>query len=203
MSQTIKNILVAAMLVCIASAPVTWAQEGSEAQPDMAAMMAQYAELAAPGPQHEQFKKLEGEWTSHEKMWMDPSAPPTESQGTMTFRTIFGGRYLIQDHTSQFMGQPFTGMGITAFDKYRQEYISLWFDDMSTGIFVSRGKADSTGQTVTYTGTMDDPMAGEKDIPIRSVARQIDDDTQIFEMYRPGPDGKEYKMMEMTYTRKK
>ncbi|HUU46361.1 MAG TPA: DUF1579 domain-containing protein [Acidobacteriota bacterium] len=203
MSHTIRNITIAAAVVCAVCANVTRAQESGEAPPDMAAMMAQYAELATPVAEHESFKELVGEWTSQEKMWMDPSAPPTESEATVTFRLILGGRYLIQDYTSEFMGQTFHGMGITAFDKFRQEYISLWIDDMSTGMFIARGKADSTGRTITYTGTMDDPLAGQKDIPIRNVARQIDADTQVFEMYRPGPDGKEFKMMEMTYTRKK
>jgi hypothetical protein len=28
-------------------------------------------------------------------------------------------------------------------------------------------------------------------------------DTEVFEMHGPGPDGKEFKMMEITYTRKR
>jgi len=30
----------------------------------------------------------------------------------------------------------------------------------------------------------------------------VDDKTHIFEMYGPGEDGKEFKMMEVTHTRK-
>jgi hypothetical protein len=35
------------------------------------------------------------------------------------------------------------------------------------------------------------------------VFRIIDRDTHVMEMYMPGQDGKEYKNMEITYTRKK
>ena len=37
----------------------------------------------------------------------------------------------------------------------------------------------------------------------RSVTRIVDDNTHVFEMYSAGKGGKEEKMMEITYTRKR
>ncbi len=38
---------------------------------------------------------------------------------------------------------------------------------------------------------------------IRETFKIIDDNTQMMEMFGNGPDGKEFKMMEIKYTRKK
>ncbi len=38
---------------------------------------------------------------------------------------------------------------------------------------------------------------------IRETFKIIDDNTQMMEMFSQGPDGKEFKMMEIKYTRKK
>jgi hypothetical protein len=37
---------------------------------------------------------------------------------------------------------------------------------------------------------------------LREIFKVIDDKNQLMEMYGPGPDGKEYKMMEIKLTRK-
>jgi hypothetical protein len=49
---------------------------------------------------------------------------------------------------------------------------------------------------------MIDPTTG-KECNFRQVMRIVDNDHQVTEMYVPGPDGKEYKSMEIKSTRKK
>ena len=44
---------------------------------------------------------------------------------------------------------------------------------------------------------------GKKPQTTRMTTRWTDASTEVFEMYGPGPDGKETKMMEITYTRRK
>jgi hypothetical protein len=44
-------------------------------------------------------------------------------------------------------------------------------------------------------------MSG-KSITIRSVERIVNDDSWVMETYGPGPDGKEFQMMQITYPRK-
>ena len=41
-----------------------------------------------------------------------------------------------------------------------------------------------------------------KHVPTRTEETMPNDDTIVFEMYKPGPDGKEFKTMVITYKRK-
>jgi hypothetical protein len=193
----------AVALVLSTVAPVLAQTPEEKKDADMTAMMAKMEEFRTPGKPHEGLQKLVGKWSGTAKFWMDPSAPPTEGTGTAEFKTIFGGRYLVQDFTGTLMGQEFHGMGITAYDNFRQEYVEIWLDDMGTGIFVSRGSANDDGSVITFTGPMDDPMTGRKDVPTRSVLTIVDPDTQRTEMFVQAPDGTEYKSMDILYTRVK
>ncbi len=172
-------------------------------KPDKAAMMAMWTEMAAPVEQHKQFEKMVGVWDAEAKFWMNPAAPPQTSTGVSNFKTILGGRYLVHEYDGTAFDAPFKGMGITAYDKFRQEYIDVWFDDMSTGMMISRGTADKSGKVITYHGTMDDPMSGTKDMPVRTVITAVDDDTQKMQMYYVNPDGEDFMNMEIVYTRRK
>jgi len=58
------------------------------------------------------------------------------------------------------------------------------------------------GNVMKETSTMSDPVSGK---PTRATTKLTvaDNDHHMLEMWGPGPDGKEYKMMEIDYTRKK
>jgi hypothetical protein len=64
------------------------------------------------------------------------------------------------------------------------------------------GLWDAATKTISPTGKMVDPMSG-KEVTVRETLKVIDDNTQVMEMFAPGPDGKEYKRMEIKMTRKK
>ncbi len=82
------------------------------------------------------------------------------------------------------------------------KYWSTWNDNMSTGLMLSEGTCDTQGKTCTFTGTWDDPVKKGAKVKSRMTTRWTDTTTEIFEMYAPGKDGKEMKMMEITYTKK-
>ena len=73
---------------------------------------------------------------------------------------------------------------------------------MSTSYMTSSGSADAAGKNWIFTGSSIDPMSGE---PMGFDERMtvIDNDHHVFEMSGPGPDGVTFKMIEITYTRKK
>ena len=74
---------------------------------------------------------------------------------------------------------------------------------MGTGIMKLEGPWDEATKSITLTGKMIDPSAGTaKETDIKEIFKIIDDKTQVMEMYGPYYDGKEYKMMEIKYTRK-
>ncbi len=113
---------------------------------------------------------------------------------------IMGGRYLQQQVKAEMMGMPFEGMGLWGYDNIKKEHISTWVDSMSTGIMVSRGTDDADGKVFTFNGEYLD--ASGKTRKNKEVLRIQDANKFLAEMYEVGPDGKEFKNMEMVYTRK-
>ncbi len=75
---------------------------------------------------------------------------------------------------------------------------------MGSGMMVMEGPWDEASKTMTLKGKVVDPGAGNgKEMEIRETFKIIDNNTQMMEMFTAGPDGKEFKMMEIKYTRKK
>ena len=71
------GVLVVGLLL-IGTIPIV-AQPPDSAKPEMDAMMAAWAKIAAPGPMHKEMEKMVGNWTGTSKWWMEPGAPPAES----------------------------------------------------------------------------------------------------------------------------
>jgi Protein of unknown function (DUF1579) len=178
------------------------AEKGKSAQAmDPKAMEEMMMKMAAPGPQHERFKQLEGEWDLVVTSSWDPTQAPQESKGTSVVRTLMEGRYSQEDVNGVTMGRPFTGMGITGYDNIQKKYVSTWIDNMGTGIMTSSGTADASGKVINWTGESSDPMTG-KVAKYRMVTRFTDSDNYTFEMFGK-MNGKEMKMMQIQYSRKK
>lgn len=169
-------------------------------QMDPQAMMELYQKLATPGEPHKLLAGLAGSWTTQTKEWMEPGKPPIESAGTADMKMVLEGRFLQQEFTSTMMGQPYTGIGTTAYDNLRKKYVSTWIDSMGTGIFVMEGTASADGKTITLKGSHPEPGGGQ--MTHRAVWKIVDANTQTFDMYGTHGHGKEMKMMEITYTRK-
>jgi hypothetical protein len=168
--------------------------------PSKEAMMEAWLKVSTPGPEHKRLDVLAGSWTFVMKMWMEPGAAPTESKGTSECKWLLGGRYLAQEVTGQFMGMPFNGYSLMAYDNAQKKYISVWMDSFGTGISQAEGTADASGKVLTFHREEFDPFAGQK-MKSRDVFRLSGKDKFEMEMYRIQPDGKEHKMMEIHYTR--
>jgi len=160
-----------------------------------------WVKAATPGEAHAKLKATEGSWNTVTKHWHDLASQPMESKGTCERKWIMDGRYMEEHYSGDFMGMPFKGMGIGGYDNVQKKYVTTWIDNMGTGIMLFTGTADAPGKVFNYTGDYADPMTGKMQ-KMRSVMRIVDDKSHIFEMYGPGEDGKEFKMMEVTHTRK-
>ena len=195
-------VVLAATVAHAESNPASHATKPAKPAMDPQAMEAMMEKAATPGPQHERFKRLEGNWTMVVKMVMDPSQPPQESTGSSVIHTLMDGRYMQEDATGQMMGKPFTGMGLTGYDNVLKKYVGTWIDNSGTGIMTSSGSADPSGDTIHWTGESSDPMTG-KLAHFRMVTHYTDDDHFNYDMYGKRPDGKEALMMSIAYTRQK
>lgn len=199
------RILVTALLLVAATALVTTqvvSQEGGGQgmSADEMEMMKKWQAFATPGKAHEHLARKAGDWDLRVTMWQSPGAPPVESTSHSEMKTIMGGRYLVDHTRGSFMGMSFEGMGLSGYDNLKKKYVTLWIDNMGTGLMVSEGSME--GQVCTYVGEGPDVMSGTYK-KWRTVETFIDDDTWKTQMYGPGPDDKEFKMMEITYRRAK
>ncbi|HSQ92236.1 MAG TPA: DUF1579 domain-containing protein [Nitrospiraceae bacterium] len=191
-------------LTCLAlfvlASPVMAKDKKQTKQIDQQAEMEAYMKLATPGEPHKLFATLAGSWTTTNKEWMEPGKPPTESTGTAEMKMLLDGRFLYQEFSGNMMGQPFSGVGIDAYDNMTKKYMTAWMDTMGTGIFMMEGTASADGKTITLRGSHPEPGGGK--MTHRAVWKIVDTNTQTFDMYGAHHGGKEMKVLEITYTRK-
>jgi hypothetical protein len=165
--------------------------------------MKNWMESATPGEKHSMLAKLNGTWDAEVTSWMGMGAPATTSHGTITNKMVMDNRYQISDFKGEMMGMPFNGMSTTAYDNLKKKFVSTWIDNMGTGIMMMQGTWDDAAKTLNMTGKMTNPGNG-KECEMKETLKIVDDNTHVMEMY--GPDsktGKQYKNMEIKYTRKK
>jgi hypothetical protein len=202
MEGTMRLIALFTTALCLVLAvSPTHAKEKKGQKPmDPEAMMQLWKQLATPGEPHKLFASLAGNWTTTTKEWMEPGKPPSESTGTAEMKMLLDGRFLYQEYHGQMMGQPFSGIGIDAYDNMTKKYVTAWMDTMGTGIFLMEGAASADGKTITLKGSHPEPGGGK--MTHRAVWKIVDNNTQTFEMYGAHGNDKETKMLEITYTRK-
>lgn len=198
-----KKIL-SVLAITIGLAGFAAAQSASEQKmtPEQAAMMKKWEAYMTPGDVHAMIAKSNGEWNEDITMWMDPSGPPQKSKATATNTMIMGGRYQQSMHKGNFNGMPFEGMSLMGYDNAKGVIMSTWIDNMGTGIMNMEGKYDAGTKTVTSWGSELDPMTG-KNTKVREEFTMVDDNTQTMTMYMTPEGGKEFKSMEIKFTRVK
>ena len=167
---------------------------------NMDAMKA-WVEYMTPGKPHEMMASMTGDWKEVTKYWMSPDSKPQTSEGTATFAMILGGRYMHGSHTGQMMGKPFQGESLDAYDNGKKEHISVWIDNMGTGVSVTHGAYNEKSKVLTMQGTMYDPMQ-KIDVPMRDEITFEGNDKMVHKMFGI-MNGKEFQNMEITLTRKK
>ena len=168
--------------------------------PDSATMMKNWADYMTPGPMHAMMAKDVGTWDAEVTMWMDPKAPPSKSKATSQVRMLLGGRYQEATNKGDFGGMPFEGISLLAYNNMTKKFENTWIDNMGSGIMFLTGTYDSTARTITFTGTMPNPMTN-RNCNVRQVVTFVDDNTQKMEMYDDSY-GTERKSMELISKRR-
>jgi len=166
------------------------------------AMMDAMTKAATPGPNHEMLASIAGEWNFTNRMWMSPSAPPTESTGTARYAPLLGGRYVEGLYQGDMMGMPFEGRGLLGYDNVSRKFQSTWADNMGTTITFMEGVYDPDTKSITYKGEVEDLVNPGAKVKIRQVVRIASPDSHSMEWYETR-NGKETKTMEITYSRKR
>jgi hypothetical protein len=161
---------------------------------------AQEMPMPRPGPEHKVLEMDAGTWEATVETFTGPGAPPMVSKGSEVNTIGCAGLCLISDFKGDFGGTPFHGHGTTTWDPARKKYVGTWTDSMSTGLALAEGTYDPT--TRTATSFMEGPDMTGKVTKSRSTVVYKDPNTRVMSMFTTGPDGKEFQMMKISYTRK-
>jgi hypothetical protein len=185
-------------LCCVLVLPGTLAgDQGEEGMtPEMQAMMKAWQEAATPGPEHEHLATATGRYRMIVRSFQGPDAEPTVSEGIAVREMILGGRVLVEHAKSEFMGQPFEGIGWTGYDNVTERYWSIWADNMSTGIVLMYGEWNDDG-TGTFEGEAPDPVDGAMK-PVR-IEMRMDGKREIYDFFESSASGEALKTMEIVY----
>ena len=169
---------------------------------DSATAMKKMWEMGTPGTQHAMLAKSNGTWDAEMTMWMADGAPGMTSKAVCTNKMIYDNRYQQSTFKGNWGEMPFEGISTTGYDNAEKVFFSTWMDNSSTGMMTMKGAWDDATKSINMKGKMICPANGIE-CEMREVYKIVDDNTHIMEMY--GPDmktGKEYKSMQVKFTRK-
>jgi hypothetical protein len=184
---------------------------GQSAQPEMSPeqqkMMEAWMKASTPGEHHGHLKFYEGEWDQTMKWRMAPEAPWEESGHTCTFEWMLGGRFLHGEVKGkapmpEMGGGIFEGHSVLGYDNAAGKYISIWLDNMGTGVWQGTGACDADKKTITIDASYTDAMTG-KPKASKAVYTITGPDTYTMEFWEAGPDGKQFQSGVISATRVK
>jgi hypothetical protein len=159
-----------------------------------------FARYAMPGPEHKLLDRMAGSWNTLARYWPASDAKLVESKGTSQRKWILDGRFLMEELDGGNLVLPFRGLGLYGYDAFERKHTSAWVDTMNTSILTNLGTYDKTNDVVNFTGQYKDPWTGTRK-PERGVTRFLGNDKHVLEIHVTESNGKEFKMLEITYTR--
>jgi hypothetical protein len=104
------------------------------------------ARLAAPGPMHQPFAQLVGDWRC--EMLVYPGvgiAPITSTDLTARRELTLGGRYLREELTGVFAGNPANRVGMLGYNALDERYEFATFDTFEPGLMLYHGHRTNSG----------------------------------------------------------
>lgn len=174
-------------------------EDPAPGEEEMKKMMEQMLELGKPTEAHAALEAMQGTWDGESTFWMPNGGEPITSSSTSVNALIMGGRFLQSDYSGDFMGRPFTGLGLMGYDNFKEQYQGLWIDSWTSGMAWETGNASEDGQTITLEGVWESPMGKSS---MRHVYTLVGPDEYKLEGY-VGQGGQEMKNMQIVFKRRK
>jgi hypothetical protein len=155
-------------------------------------------EMPKPQAEHQKLAQSVGTWDAAiETLGMDGKTHNTK--GVSVKKMGPGGFWLIDDFQGEMNGVQFTGHGALGYDPRQQLYVQSWIS-MTPMLMVFTGAFDRAGKVLTMTG--ESPGMDGTPIKVKNVTTWTSADSMTFELFVVMPDGKEWKNMTITYTRR-
>lgn len=140
-----------------------------------------------------------GTWDAAMEMRMDPNAEFAPNAGVAVYSMACGGAALQCDYSSNMMGMPFVGLGLTTYHRDLKQWTTTWIDNIGGHTSVYSGtKADGK---VVLMGK--DIMAGDT-WDTRITETEPKDGKFTFQMEHSTDQGKTWAVyMKSSYTKRK
>jgi hypothetical protein len=140
-------------------------------------------------------------WDTAATVWLAAGGAADTAKGRAEFWSNHGDRFLIEEFNGALLGRPVTLHLIFGYDNAKKKYVASMVSSVATEIKVREGTADATGKVITFNGQTFDPVDGKYHAE-RAVYKIESDKKLLVEVFETPPGGKEWKKMEVVYTRK-
>lgn len=192
-----------AVTVLAGLVPVLSQDMGGKAPEDP---MEAWMKLQAPGEQHKMLAESAGDWTIEGKMFHMEGEKVVEmdAKGKSTMKMLWG-RYLEEDMSIECpMAKMTMNMkGFIGYDNSAKEYQTMYIGDMGTEMRVYKGVLDEKTGSMTFSAEWVEKGMGNMKRKSRVVSTPKSKDENTLVIYETMGEMPEFKMMEMTYKRKK
>jgi hypothetical protein len=170
------------------------------------ATMGKLSKLGAPSEQHHILSALIGAWDYDLKYWEKKDSEPQLSTGTIVNEMILGGRFL-SGKTNVILnigGQNihYEGWSILGYDTIKKAYTSVLVDTMRTGMITGAAQYNEKLKTLEEKGHFTHPLM-DKERAYRSELQFTSDDTHKRTVFITDKSGKEFKVLEIEFRRRR
>ena len=193
--------IAAAAAVVLGLAVTAGAQQKAQSSND-AAISAALDKAMTPGEGQKKLGFLVGTFDAKIRAWATPSSTPSEDSGAMVGSWVLDGRYTQMMFSGTVAGAPYSGIGFAGFDNTTQQYMLTFMDSASTGMEWYTGSFDASGKKATMKASVANPVTG-KPSPVEMRVTHDAAGNHVMEMWGDGLGTTMFKMMEITYTRRK
>jgi hypothetical protein len=174
----------------------------------VASAFAGMAALQATGeeglsPEHKRLDALVGEWDTVVKLWLNgPDRGAIQANGWSTGVWKLDGRFVEMTTENPSNGASYFGLGYIGYDVATGVYETLWMNNQSTGMAMEEGRYNPGDNTIHTSGSYADPSTGMK-VFTRTELTITGPDSHMVSAYTTLGNGREFKQVEITFTRKK
>ncbi len=192
------TIVLATGALCLGTATVSLADHQEEGQSQEGHGDAGMPPMGPP-PEMKELEAMNGEYTVKFFYKMDPTSEEwIETEATAVLSTVVGGGAQQLVFEGEMMGMPFSGIGLTSYDRQTTKWQSTWVDSMGAKISMYTGDFKDGKFVVTGTDIGPDGMAFQSRLTNYNMT-----DTGFEWMYEMSMDGTNYMTgAKATYTRK-
>jgi hypothetical protein len=158
-------------------------------------------DFMTPTEHHKAMAEDVGTWDGEVSMWHSADAEPMKSKGVETNKML-GKMWLLSEYEGDMGGEKFQGRSATGYDPVKKKFYGGWLDTMSPFMMKFEGDYDEDSKTLTMTAETTSVMTGKPE-KYKLVTTWDGKEKKTFELHMVPDDGKEWKMMEIKYTRRK